>query len=921
MHTRFVCDWSLRRTPSSSLFAQRLFFFAHHAPRMCSSDALPSPLSREHASLTCFFFVVVKGTTDCSANSSPNPVMSSSAHTIVPVLSPGALGRARDVTFSAEGNPTSGGKLPTHSGGTMKTAAKAQQVPPIGLSTSNSEDAAHVFGEPHAGMMQPRKSFLLKDVLSQQPTAYVPRYVVERSSLPAERWVRKGDGHAKWKPEANPRAGTPSLLVPGYKPPRADLSWGNADESSSSDDGDDVMLSSTGGKGQRAATPHYQLDSLFSRSPTPDGSRSHTSLTHFSTSALNAPPTSQAQGGAASPARIIAAGGGPQIIVSHHNTPPPLHGGEERTPHRSSVVYSRQPFLERGHGLLSSSPQSRPQSRQATPQLASSPPPTLSKKPVTLQGTPLNNGVQDAWCSSYVQLGPFRNLAIFEHDPPGRCIDGIPIDVVPPGNKKLTPLEQHRVEHAQAEFMRSRTPSAHHGHVSKEITRQTHIGLPTTSSPTRVPRSVEEHATSFSPASSNGGRSQGPSSVPHPAMHFALPSSVVLPLPAPVHPPSQLPPRSPAKLLPTCAHRAAAAAAASRGDGDGSTTGCPECRAVLDALEAFDSVRESKEERLYQHQLDLWREQQLREEDAKTVPADMMRTKSGRLVRKLVILDEGPTVAQLYHGTSHEDREALYVATCGGLSFDINKERFIHLMQKVLAPRIHVRLSDDQAAAMFLAFDVDGNGAVSYFEYLAVLTVQLLSAEQRKFLDDLHLSLYRLPFIDSGLDARTASKVMLEHRAQMQLEGELAMSINGARAASPQPQLMRRKSSVHAGMLRRKSAKLLSSSFEGDASLLGEDAGSMYQTPSKQNLKVTTEKVHYLSRSHITLERVRKIVYDLKKHNPWFPHPLDDAFADALVHCFKPLQEDDRVNLPKFRMFIFCDDDCMTALEHLLPRE
>ncbi|CUG91625.1 calcium-binding protein, putative [Bodo saltans] len=863
--------------------------------------------------------------------------MSASTKTSVPVLSPGAIGRARDVTFSPESNPTSAGKVATHGGGASgKTPAAKAQTSNLGLSGSNAtvvdEATNSSIIEPQLGMLQPRKSFLLKDILSQQPTAYVPAYVVERSSLPTERWVRKA-GKAKWKPESNPRAGTPSLLVPGYKPPRADLSWMNAEDTTSSDD-DGVLLSSSAGR--RGNTPHYQLDSLFTRSPTPGGGgpRAHTSLTHFSTSELS--PAPQPQGAASSPVRNAAAGGGPQVIVSNHSTTTE----EFRTPHRSgggaSNVISRKPFLERGNGLLSSSPQSRPQSRQDNTTMprssSTSPPLVLNNKPVTLQSTPMNNGVQDAWCSSYVQLGPFRNLTIYEHDPPGRSINGIPIDVVPPGNKKLTPLEQHRVEHAQAEYMRARTPTVHHGHVSKDIARQTHIGLPASSPPAAL-RSTQEHTHFFSPSASSNGRSQGGQGVPHPAMHFALPSSIVLPLPNPVHAPSQLPPRSPAKLLPTCAHRAAAAAAASRGDADGDVVGCPDCRAVREALEAFDGVRESKEERLYQHQLDMWREQQLREEDSKTVPADMMRTKSGRLVRKLVILDEGPTVAQLYHGTSHEDREALYVSTCGGLSFDINKERFVHLMQKVLAPRIHVRLSDDQAAAMFVAFDVDGNGAVSYFEYLAVLTIQLLSADQRKFLDDLFTALYRLPFIDSGLDARTASKVMLEYRAQMQLEGELSMSLNGGRTASPppaalSPQMIRRKSSVHSsvgGMLRRKSTKRLST-FDGDMSMMSDDAGNMsmmlHQSPNNHNnKKVVMEKSNYLSKAYITLERARKVVYDLKKHNPWFPHPLDDAFADALVHCFKPLKDEDRVNLPKFRMFIFCDDECMPALENLFPRE
>lgn len=808
--------------------------------------------------------------------------MSSKKVSAPPVLSPNSL-RGRDVTFTQES-----GKQ--HHVSAAKATSPTQQVPPL-LGLSGVDDV----GDPSAPSLQPRKSFLLKDVLSQQPTAFCPKYVTERSSLPPDRWIRRS-GQSKWKSIPNPRSGTPSLLVPGYASPPGNLSWDDVDDATEERS---VLLG-------EEPTPHRSLQTPFTTGGA--SSSSVTPLKYFSTSAHNSPPP-----------------GNKDAKLPSAQSPQGSNNGLRDSPEPKWLlnrnVHSRQPFLHKGSGQLSSSPAAKTTSPSASP----------TKTAPLLKGTPLNNGVQDAWCSSYVQLGPFRNLVVYQHDPPGHSVNGIPIDVLPPGTKKLTPLEQHRVEHAQQEFMRARTPSTHHGHVSSELARKTHIGLPTAhtrppsstaslfiASPERNKRSgSSENSQDASQSRHTQPGAGGAISPPHPAMHFALPRTLVLPLPESVNPPSQLPPKSPARVFVPCAHRGL-----SRDDND-EVLGCRECHEVNDELQKFDEVRESKEARLYQHQLDMWREQQLREEDAKTIPPDMMRTKSGRLVKRLVILDEGPTVAQLYHGTSHEDREALYVSTCGGLSFDISKERFTHLVQKVLAPRIHVRLSDDQAAAMFQAFDVDGNGSISYLEYLAVLTLQLLSPEQRAFLDDLFNALYRLPFINGGLDAKTASRVMLEHHAQLELEGANASfpvaTAPGTVSNAPalEASISGRRRSMH--MLRRRSTKFLAASVHGDASLILGDDGS--PTSEKAKKKAAEKPQMYLTKAHITLERTCRIVYELKKHNPWFPHPLDDAFAEAVVGCFKPLHEEDRVNLPKFRMFLFCDDDCMPALERLYPRE
>lgn len=387
-------------------------------------------------------------------------------------------------------------------------------------------------------------------------------------------------------------------------------------------------------------------------------------------------------------------------------------------------------------------------------------------------------------------------------------------------------------------------------------------------------------------------------------MHFSLPPTPVLQLPEPINAPSQLPER----ILPTlkytgkCAHRTSHL--------DDSDDGCPLCADVVGELTAFDNVREAKEERLYQHQLELWREEQAREEDSKNVAPDMMRTKSGRLVKRLVILDEGPTIAQLYHGTTHEDREALYVATVGGLSFDISKERFAHMVQKVLAPRIHVRVSDDQVTAMFIHFDADGNGTVSYLEYLSTLTMQLLTTDQRKFLDAVFDQLYRMPNYAAGADAKAASRALQQHQELLQFEGGNTSTQETSEVHSMQTSLTRRKSSVHQ-LLRRKS------SMRGG----GEDAlGNSILSSTPMKKKPDRPQI-YLNKNHITVDRVKRIVYDQKQHNPWFPHPHDDEFAEAVCDNFKGLHDDDRVNLPKFRMFIFCDDRSMVALELLYPKE
>lgn len=75
----------------------------------------------------------------------------------------------------------------------------------------------------------------------------------------------------------------------------------------------------------------------------------------------------------------------------------------------------------------------------------------------------------------------------------------------------------------------------------------------------------------------------------------------------------------------------------------------------------------------------------------------------------------------------------------------------------------------------------------------------------------------------------------------------------------------------------------------------------------------------FLRKPHFTRERLRSVVYEVLQHNMWFPHPADDEFVDAILKCFAHLREGDFVNCAKFRMFVFCDDACMAALETLAP--
>lgn len=93
-----------------------------------------------------------------------------------------------------------------------------------------------------------------------------------------------------------------------------------------------------------------------------------------------------------------------------------------------------------------------------------------------------------------------------------------------------------------------------------------------------------------------------------------------------------------------------------------------------------------------------------------------------------------PTVADLYRGTTHRDRENLYISVVGGLSFDISREKFRLMIHRVLAPRVGLTLSEETVASIFSCFDLNGGGTVSYFEYLTALCSQLLSPAQRDFL-------------------------------------------------------------------------------------------------------------------------------------------------------------------------------------------
>ena len=523
------------------------------------------------------------------------------------------------------------------------------------------------------------------------------------------------------------------------------------------------------------------------------------------------------------------------------------------------------------------------------------------------KSTPLVGGVQQSWESTDVQQGPFRRLLFHAHKH-----DGSPHDdfgSTSPHSSLNNTLQSSHGAHGGIHASTSPTPlellRRSHGHVSPLNTiaphKQQHLGK---SSGQRTnggaDRSFyargEGHHLHDDDGSGGGGGAE----------HCSIADLTV---------PRSLP------LIYSPAPQRVTASGGAHDDGKCDSSSCQHCLALKADLDLFDSLRESKEERLYIQQLRMWKEQHDREERSKALPPDMVLTKTGQVIKRVQVMDEGPTIAQLYSGMTHQDREDLYMSACGGLSFDINREKFQKMVAKVLAPRIGVKVTDEQIQNMFVFFDVDGNGSISYFEYVTSLASKLLTTEQKVFIEDMFVNLFKMPFYPAGGKGGKATSVLDDD----QTIHVLSTNVRCARDALQNPARDGLQSSSRdlpqnrsfAGPIMR-SNSVLSSSTSPMSPLGGRRKSKVIGSPLRK-AQDGVPQVMYLRNKHITLDRVKSVIFEMRHQNPWFPHPNEEALAASIVNCFRDLKDEHRLNVYKFRMFIFCDDECMPALELVVP--
>jgi hypothetical protein len=267
-------------------------------------------------------------------------------------------------------------------------------------------------------------------------------------------------------------------------------------------------------------------------------------------------------------------------------------------------------------------------------------------------------------------------------------------------------------------------------------------------------------------------------------------------------------------------------------------------------LDEFDRTRDAKEERAYRQQLERW-EARKKVEAAQLAYSESIPKEPG------TTLDD-PNIRQLYRGTTHGFRERLYVQTTGGLSFEIRRDSFGRMVRG-LAQRTKMKVTEEQISAMFNTFDVDGSGAVSYMEYLAILTDSCLTAGQKRYLDRIFMDLQS--FEQEGRSGSTPIRSQI----------------------SPQSHARR-----------------------------SRDTSKVENGPQSTGIR-------YLRLKDITAEKLRDVVLAVRHQNPWFPHPKEEALIGSILRCFRHLKPTDRIKLEKFRMFIYCDDQCMHALEGIEP--
>jgi hypothetical protein len=237
------------------------------------------------------------------------------------------------------------------------------------------------------------------------------------------------------------------------------------------------------------------------------------------------------------------------------------------------------------------------------------------------------------------------------------------------------------------------------------------------------------------------------------------------------------------------------------------------------------------------------------------------------------------TVADLFSGTSHRDRENLYISVVGGLSLDLTREKFRTMVVRVLAPRLGVQLSDEQVLHLFSHFDINNGGTVSFFEYLTALCERMLTAKQRRFFSDLYLRLRA---------AATTTAVRLARRQQLL---DTAASVRAAPSAAHDT--VDHGKSDGAPVNPDRLPYFVSRKPDG-APQLGSDKG--------------------VSLADMSLARMEQSVFDLLNKSLMFPHPAEAQLAAVIHACFTDLSPADRIEEPKFVLLLFCDDDVMRDL-------
>jgi hypothetical protein len=247
------------------------------------------------------------------------------------------------------------------------------------------------------------------------------------------------------------------------------------------------------------------------------------------------------------------------------------------------------------------------------------------------------------------------------------------------------------------------------------------------------------------------------------------------------------------------------------------------------------------------------------------------------------------TVADLYRGTTHRDRENLYISVMGGLSFDLTRDKFRTMIVRVLAPRLGVAVTDEQVLNLFSQFDINTGGTVSFFEYLTALCEHIMSPAQRAFADGLYTRLRAA--------ASTASREASIRSKKGALAGPKAEAHRRPTAGPVDPGEV----SVVAERLPYFVTGLRGSGAE--APMVSEEEGT---APG-------------LSSADMELSRVQKATFDLLNKSLLFPHPDEEALALLIHACFADLSPVDRVEQPKFVLLLFCDDAVMAALARHVP--